>query len=87
MLRIEIVETAMTFTGSGFAQTPLNQAVHILEGVTIGDALIQGCRDEVKGYYDAITAGKLLSDELVLASGKAYEVKLKAVPTGFELWL
>lgn len=87
MLRVEIVETAMTFTGSGFAQTPLNQAVHILEGVTIGDALIQGWRDEVKGYYDAITAGKLLSDELVLASGKAYEVKLKAVPTGFELWL
>ncbi len=87
MLRVEIVETAMTFTGSGFAQTPLNQAVQILEGVTIGDALIQAWRDEVKGYYDAITAGRLLSDELVLASGKAYEVRLKAVPTGFELWL
>ncbi|ATP09800.1 hypothetical protein CF134_18775 [Aeromonas salmonicida] len=87
MLRVEIVETAMTFTGSGFAQTPLNQAVQILEGVTIGDALTQQWRDEVKGYYDAITAGRLLSDELVLASGKAYEVRLKAVPTGFELWL
>ncbi|QBX71539.1 hypothetical protein E4630_12080 [Aeromonas hydrophila] len=87
MLRVEIVETAMTFTGSGFAQTPLNQAVHILEGVTIGDALIQGWRDEVKSYRDEIIQGKFLGDELVLASGKAYEVKLKAVPTGFELWL
>lgn len=87
MLRVEIVETAMTFTGSGFAQTPLNQAVQILEGVTIGDALTQQWRDEVKGYYDAITAGRLFSDELVLASGKSYEVRLKAVPTGFELWL
>lgn len=86
MLRVEIVESAMTFTGSGFAQTPLNQAVHLLEGVTIGDALTQQWRDETKQYHDAVLQGKFLGDEWILGSGKAYEVSLKAVPTGFELW-
>lgn len=87
MLRVEIVESAMTFTGAGFAQTPLNQAVHLLENVTIGDALIQNWRDEVKSYRDEIVQGKFLGDELILASGKAYEMSLKAVPTGFQLWV
>lgn len=87
MLRVEILETAMTFTGSGFAQTPLNQAVHLLENVTIGDALTQLWREETKQYRDEIVQGRYLGDVLTLASDKAYPVTLKAVPQGFELWL
>ena len=86
MLRIEIVESAMTFTGSGFAQTPLNQAVHLLEGVTIGDALIQQWRDETTQYHDAVLQGKFLGDEWILGSGTSSPVHLIAVPTGFQLW-
>ena len=48
MLKIEITETAMQFTGSGFTQVPITQKVHILEGVSIGDALIQNWRNETK---------------------------------------
>ncbi|MFQ2201043.1 hypothetical protein [Aeromonas hydrophila] len=79
MIRIGIVETAMTFTGAGFEHTPISQSVHILENVTIGDALIQNWRDEVKQYYDELIQGRFLGDEIVLASGKNYEVKLRAV--------
>ncbi|HDN9017631.1 TPA: hypothetical protein P2I01_004565 [Aeromonas salmonicida] len=86
-LQIKIVETAMNFTGAGFEQEPISQSVHILENVTIGDALTQGWRDETKQYRDEIVSGSFLGDSLVLASAKAYPVTLKAVPTGFQLWL
>ena len=76
----------MQFTGSGFTQVPLTQKVHILEGVTIGDALIQTWRTETKQYRDEVLQGRFLGDEMIIASGKAYEVSLRATSTGFQLW-
>ncbi|WP_412704999.1 hypothetical protein [Aeromonas rivipollensis] len=86
MLKIEITETAMQFTGSGFTQVPITQKVHILEGVSIGDALIQNWRNETKQYRDEVVQGRFLADEMIIASGKAYEVSLRATSTGFQLW-
>lgn len=86
MLKIEITETAMQFQGSGFAQVPLTQKVHILQNVSIGDALIQNWRNETKQYRDEVLKGRFLGDEWVIASGKAYEMSIKAVPGGFQLW-
>ncbi|WOQ15190.1 hypothetical protein [Aeromonas media] len=86
MLKIEIKETAMQFTGSGFTQVPLTQKVHILEGVTIGDALIQNWRNETKQWRDEIVQGRFLADEMIIAAGKSYEVSLRATSTGFQLW-
>lgn len=86
MLKIEITESAMLFTGSGFTQVPLTQKVHILEGVTIGDALIQNWRNETKQWRDEIVQGRFLADEMIIAAGKSYEVSLRATSTGFQLW-
>ncbi|UNU29672.1 hypothetical protein [Aeromonas hydrophila] len=93
-LKIKMTETAMKWNGSGFGEEILSQNVFILENSGLSDPQTKlyrdetkQYRDETKQYRDEITAGRLLSDQLVLASGKAYEVKLKAVPTGFELWL
>ncbi|MGY3913623.1 hypothetical protein ACW5XW_23815 [Aeromonas piscicola] len=86
-LQVSIVETAMNFTGAGFEQEPISQSVHILENVTIGDALTQKWRDETKQYRDEIVQGDFLGDALTLASSKAYPVTLKALPAGFQLWL
>ncbi|WP_330544500.1 hypothetical protein V0242_11815 [Aeromonas hydrophila] len=86
-LKIKMTETAMKWNGSGFGEEILSQNVFILENSGLSDPQTKLYRDETKQYRDEITAGRLLNDQLVLASGKAYEVKLKAVPTGFELWL
>lgn len=86
MLKIEITESAMLFTASGFTQVPLTQKVHILEGVSIGDALIQNWRNETKQYRDEVVQGRFIGDEMIIASGKAYEVSLRATLTGFQLW-
>lgn len=86
-IQIKIVETAMNFTGAGFEQEPISQSVHILENTTIGDALTQGWRNETKQYRDEIVQGDFLGDSLTLASSKTYPATLRAVSTGFQLWL
>ncbi len=86
MLKIEIKESAMQFTGSGFTQVPLTQKVHILEGVSIGDVLIQNWRNETKQWRDEVVQGRFIGDEMIIAAGKAYEVSLRATSTGFQLW-
>lgn len=79
MLKVILKQTAMGFNGATFGEVVQSQSVHILAGATIGDALIKNWRDEVKQYYDEIIQGKFLGDEILLASGKDYEVKLRAV--------
>lgn len=85
-LKIKMTETAMKWNGSGFGEEILSQNVFILENSGLSDPQTKLYRDETKQYHDAVLQGKFLGDEWILGSGKAYEVSLKAVPTGFELW-
>ncbi|NEX88874.1 hypothetical protein G4923_09175 [Aeromonas rivipollensis] len=86
MLRVTITQSRMGFNGATLTQIPHTQKVHILQNVSIGDALIQNWRNETKQYRDEVVQGRFLGDEWILASGKAYEMSIKAVPTGFQLW-
>lgn len=79
MLKVILKQTAMGFNGATIGEVVQSQSVHILANVTIGDALIQNWRNEVKQYYDEINQGKFSGDEITIASNKDYEVKLRAV--------
>lgn len=87
MIRIKVTEYAMQFTGATLGEVPLTQKVFVVENTMIGDALIQKWRDEVENYYNKFEKGLILGDSLTLASGKNYEATIKAVPTGFQLWI
>jgi len=86
MLRVTITQSRMGFNGATLTEIPHTQKVHILQNVSIGDALIQNWRNETKQYRDEVLQGRFLSDEMIIASGKSYEVSLRATSTGFQLW-
>ena len=86
MLRVTITQSRMGFNGATLTEVPHTQKVHILQNVSIGDALIQNWRNETKQYRDEVLKGRFLVDEMIIASGKAYEVSLRATSTGFQLW-
>lgn len=87
MIKIDVVEYAMQFTGAGIGEVPVNQQVLLVENSMIGDALIQNWRDETRLYRDQVLSGKFFGDSMKLAADKAYEVEFRAVSTGFELWV
>jgi len=86
MLRVTITQSRMGFNGATLTEVPHTQKVHILQNVSIGDALIQNWRNETKQYRDEVVQGRFIGDEMIIASGKAYEVSLRATSTGFQLW-
>jgi hypothetical protein len=86
-LKIKMTETAMKWNGSGFGEEILSQNVFILENSGLSDPQTKLYRDETKQYRDEIVQGNFLGDSLTLASSKAYPATLRAVSTGFQLWL